>query len=321
MYKMKSCTIIISHFESLVFLRTCIRQTRRYANENIHQHIIICDQSSDNTYYDVLAEYEGDEDITVVHTSPLYSGYGLDWIFRNVEIKTDYVAQIHVDAFSISDKWLLMPIKLIEECTLDFVGQLQFINGKNNLAHIYPPDPFFAMAQCYNVAPTHVYRELAMIPGFTRFHNRPLARQEGMEWSAFDWDRWAAHDYQARGSDDDVVAFHWQDKHKQVDKLGLAITGYIEPSYGRIIESVVFHFGSHREALSVLESMPKMYSYYLNKINLDYSDELIDEMVELAKKNRPPSLEILTRNYWNGTTKESSATSKELNKRIEELKY
>ena len=72
--------------------------------------------------------------------------------------------------------------------------------------------------------------------------------------------------------------------------------------------------------VSGYDTMPKLYQEYTRRINENYSDELISEMVELAKANRPPELEILSRNFWNGTKKESNTTSKELNKRIEELK-
>lgn len=208
---MKTCTIIISHYESLAFLKACVRQIRKFKNPQVMQQIIICDQSEAVTHRLVMDLYDGNADVIVVWNKPLYSGFGLDWIFRNIPIQTDYVCQVHVDAFPISDKWLSMPIALIEESKLAFVGQLQCINSKDNLAHIYPPSPFFAMAQCYNVAPTSVYRELAMIPGFTRFHNRPQAE---MEWASGDWDLWAKDDYQARGSDDDIVAFSWEDKHR-----------------------------------------------------------------------------------------------------------
>ncbi len=313
---MKSVAIVISHFESLQFLRASIRQIRKYKHEKINQHIFIIDQSCESTYVKLFEDYIYENDVTIIGTKPLYSGYGLDYLFRNEDLsKYEYIVQIHTDVLPVSKNWIMMPITLIEESKLAFVGQLQFIaDGK---ASIYPPDKFFAMAQCYNVAPTHIYRELAMIPGFCRFHNR---KDSGMEWASSDWATWASEDYQSRGSDDDVVAFHWQDKHRVADKLGLAITGYIEPSFGRLIEDCVFHFGSHREALTVLNQMPKMYSYYLNKINEDYSDELIEEMVNLAKANKAPSLEILSRNLWNGTTKESYPTNSLMNEKIEKLK-
>lgn len=310
-----SCTIIISHYESECFLHTCIRQTRKMEHSDIDQHIIICDQSSDETANRISKIYGMAKDITIVRTLPLYSGFGLDYIMRNIEIKTDYICQLHVDAFGITPNYIYLCIKLINEYNLSFVGQLQCINLGDS--PVYPPFPFFAMAQCFNVARTDTYKVLSLEAGFTRFHNRP---QSGLTFQSNDWSEWAKDDYNARGSDDDIVAFHWQDKHTQMDKLGLAITGYIQPSFGRIIESVLFHFGSCREASSNINSMPELYRYYTNKINEDYSDSLIDEMVNLAMANKPPELDILSRNLWSGTKKESSPPSERINKRIEELK-
>lgn len=311
---MTSCTIIISHFESLPFLHASIRQIRKYAHPAIRQEIFIIDQSSNKTADEIIFLYGDDSDIHIVSSLPLYSGYGIDVVLRNNYINTDYICQIHVDAFPIHNNWLYLPIKLIEENNFSFVGQLQFISKVTDT--IYPSNPFFAMAQCYNVAKTETYKEMSLEAGFTRFHNRP---QSGLTFNNNDWQQWASHDYNARGSDDDIVAFHWEDSHREHNKLGIAITGFIQPSFGRIIEDVVFHFGSCRESIGI-DSMPELYKEYTRRINENYSDELIEEMVLLAKQNKPPEMQILTRNLWDGTKKESSPTSNELNNRIEHLK-
>lgn len=312
---MTSCTIIISHYESLPFLHACIRQIRKYKHPEIEQVILISDQSCLETQETILSEYHNNKDIGCMISRPFYSGYGVDMIMRYYNIKTDYVCQIHVDAAPISKQWLALPIKLIEEYNLSFVGQLQFINIDSS---IYPPNPFFAMAQCFNVARTSTYKEMSMEAGFTRFHNRP---QSGLTFNNDDWGKWAAEDYAHRGSDDDVAAFHWQDKYKSENKLGLAVTGYIQSSFGRIIEDLIFHFGSCRESIGVIDLMPDLYREYTKKINENYSDYLIEEMIELAKANRPPELEILSRNYWDGELKKSFPPTDELNKRIEQLKH
>lgn len=314
---MKSVTIIISHFNSLPFLHACVRQIRKYKHPDIHQHILIVDQSDEATFDIVNHEYGTQVDINVLRTKSLYSGYGIDWVMQKFEPTSDYIVQVHCDLFPIHPNWIHLPITLMEENNLAFCGQLQFIStGKES---IYPPYPIFAMAQCFNVGRTKVYREMSFEAGFTRFHNRPWV-EEGISWKNKDWDEWAEPAYQERGSDDDIVAFHWQDKYRNDNKLGLAISGFIEPSYGRIIDSLVFHFCSANEARGVMDTMPPLYQEYVKRINENYSDELIDEMITKAKANQPPNLEILSRNYWNGTTKESSPTNEELNKRIEELK-
>lgn len=313
---MKSCTIIISHFESIEFLTACIRQIRKYANPEINQKIIISDQSRLQPHSVVLGLYGDCDDILIVRTAPLYSGFGIDYIMRNVEIKTEYICQIHVDVLAISDKWLLLPITLLEENNYYFVGQVQFISKKSDTA--YPNhNSFFAMAQSFNVARAETYKEMSLHAGFTRYHNRP---QSGITFLNDDWDRWAQEDYQARGSDDDVVAFCWEDRHRKHDKLGLAVTGFINHRFGHIIEDIVFHFGSCRESIGVFDSMSPEYKKFTQKIMEGYSDELIEEMIKLAKINKPPEQEIHIRNHWDGKTKTSYPLSEELNNRIEELK-
>ena len=314
---MKSVTIIISHFESVNFLHAAIKQIRKYKHPQIWQNIIVADQSCKETFLGIERTYDDDRDIEVVWLQKsLWSGYGIDYLMRYGNIETDYVCQLHADAFPISNQWLSLPISLIEENNYSFVGQLQFISKKTDT--IYPNhSPFFAMAQCFNIAPTKIYKDLSMIAGFTRFHNRP---KSGLEWISNAWEQWARSDYHARGSDDDVVAFHWQDANTSQDKLGLAITGYIEPSFGRIIDDIVFHFGSARESIGVIGSMSDAYRKFTKKINEGYTDSLIEEMVTLAKANQPPSMEILRRNHWEGRLKISTPPSDAINKRIEELK-
>lgn len=312
---MTSCTIIVSHFESLPFLRTCIRQIRKYDRLSIKTEIIIADQSSPETFALIKEEYAREPDVHTVNMKPLWSGYGLDYLLREFEITTKYIAQLHVDAFPISHNWLKLPITLIEEDKFSFVGQLQFISKPTDT--IYPPEPFFCMAQCFNVALTSTYKLMAEEAGFTRFHNR---NEAGYTYKNNDWAEWASHDWQRGGSDDDSIAFHWQDKHTNTNKLGLAISGYIQPQFGRIIEDIIFHFGSANEARGVMDRMPELYQEYTKRINENYSDELIEEMVELARLATPPELEILSRNYWDGTLKQSSAPLEALNQKIEWLK-
>ncbi len=314
---MRSVTIIINHYESVNFLHAGIKQIRKFINPNIQQKIIVADQSGKETFLGLEGQYQWDHDVEIIWIrNPLWSGYSIDFLMRYGNINSDYVCQLHADAFPISHSWLSLPIALIEENNYSFVGQLQFISKPTDT--IYPPSKgFFCMAQSFNIAKTKTYKDLSMLAGFTRFHNRP---QSGLEWASNAWEQWAQDNYHERGSDDDVVAFHWQDSNTSQDKLGLAITGFIESSFGRIIEDIVFHFGSCRESIGVINQMSDGYRRYTRKINEGYTDELIEEMVSLAKANQPPQQEILRRNHWDGKLKIQSPPSEALNKRIEELK-
>lgn len=312
---MTSCTIIVSHFESLPFLRACIRQIRKYRRDDIYQYIVIADQSSDGVHGEVMKEFGWSNDISVVRTSPFYSGFGIDYLIRKWDrFFSTHICQLHVDAFPVHKNWLYIPIKLIEYHGFSFVGQHQFVcDGRQS---IYPPDKFFAMSQCFNVAKTKTYKEMSREAGFTRFHNRP---QSGLTFNNNDWDEWAKEDYKARGSDDDVVAFHWEDKYRQHDKLGLAITGMINTaeqggSFGRVIEDIVFHFGSARESIGVFDKMPIKYQEYYRRIQEGFTDELLDKMLAEIKPNN------YNRTIWSGVSKFALGTSEYLNNIIEELK-
>ena len=210
-----------------------------------------------------------------------------------------------------------MPIKLMEENDFKFTGVLQFICDKPQ--SIYPfKNPFMGMAQCFNIGKTEVYKEMALQGGFTRYHNRP---QAAMTWLNNDWDEWAKSDYNARGSDDDVPAFYWEDTYREHDKMSFGFTGIMggegEANYGTIIEDMVFHFGYHREGLGVMPQMGEKYKEWTRRINENYSDELIEEMLAVARLNekKPHDMRI----FWNGKTKTANLVSHTLNKRIDEL--
>ncbi len=313
---MTSCTVIISHFESPNFLHTCISQIRKYNHPQIDVQIIIADQSQGVVGDNIERHYSEDEDVKVVRMKPLYSGYGIDYIMRNVEIKTDYVCQLHVDAFPIHKNWLFMPIAMIEEFGFVFVGQNQLVSKPEDTIY-YPKTPFFSMSACFNIARTEHYMELSLNGGFTRYHERSKVENE-MFWDNNDWDKWAKEDYQARGSDDDVLAFCWEDNHRQHDKLGLAITGMLgdgkEPNYGRIIDGMIFHFGSCRESLGVMEHMGERYRYWTRRINEGYTEELITRMLAEIRPYHHPRM------VWDGVTKTHCGPLQHINNRIEALK-
>ena len=317
-----SCTIIISHFESLPFLRACVRQIRKYVHPEIEQHIIIADQSGQGIHETVMSEFGNSPDITVAKMKGLYSGYGIDYVMRYVPISTEYICQLHVDAFAIHKNWLYLSIKLIEENNFEFVGQHHFISKPTDTEYYYLKNMFFSMSPTFNVSRTTTYKELSFEAGFTRFHQRPNI-DVPMAFSNSDWDEWAKEDYRKRGSDDDVIAFCWEDNHREHNKLGLAVTGTVgippdEAGYGRIIEDIVFHFSSCREAIGVGELMGKKYCEWTRRINNGFDDTLIEEMLNLARLNSFDA--AIHRQVWDGKMKKSFPSSIELNKRIDELK-
>jgi len=315
-----SCTIIISHYESLAFLRTCVRQIRKYAHPDIKQFIIVPDQSGDATHSKVVSEFGDAEDICISWIDPLYSGYGIDYVMQTLTPQTEYICQLHVDAFPVHKNWLYMCIKLIEEYNYSFVGQNHFETNSTQSNYYYLKNMFFSMSPTFNVAKTKTYQEMSYEAGFTRYHERGKMYAP-IHFKNNDWTEWAKHDYQSRGSDDVVVAFCWEGNHKETDKLGLALTGMLgippEAGYGRLIDDIVFHFGFCCESVGVEEQMGKRYLEWKKRINECFDDSLIMEMISLAKQNFS---ETPQRKHWDGKLKASCAAGEQLNKKIEELK-
>ena len=250
----------------------------------------------------------------------LYSGYGIDYAIRNRPIQTDYICQLHADAFPISDQWLRAAIVLMEENKLAFSGVLQFICDSPSPIYPYKGKSVFGMAQCFNIGRTDVYKEMSMQGGFTRFHNRLTT---GMTWESTEWNDWSKEDYDHRGSDDDVPAFFWEDNNREHDKLGFGFTGKMgidgkESNYGTIIEDLVFHFGFHRESRGVMGQMGENYRNWTRRIHEGYTDELIQEMLSVARTQ--PTDPANNRLFWDGTKKIATRTSHTINQRIEQLK-
>ena len=315
-----SCAIIISHYESLPFLRACVRQIRKYKHPDIIQEIIIADQSGGAIHNQLMSEFES-PDIAIVWMKPLYSGYGIDYVMRFVEIPTEYICQLHVDAFPIHKNWLYLSIKLMQENNFAFVGQNHFITKPTDTKYYYLKNMFYHMSPTFNISRTEIYKEMALNGGFTRYHERKKI-DVPMTFLNKDWDDWASHDYDNRGSDDDVVASCWADNYREYDKLGLATNFIIgaetpeEPGFGRIIDDIVFHFGFCRESIGVKEFMGSRYLNFSDRIKNGFDDDLLNELLLLAKQNPKNS----SRTVWNGKFKKAYNTSEELNKKIEELK-
>lgn len=318
---MSSCTVIISHYNSIEFLKRCVHQIRIHSNPEIRQHIIISDQSNDETHAFVQALYSSDPGITIYRSKPLYSGYGIDCIMRFVKIDTEYICQLHADAFPIHNNWLFAPISLMKKYDLSFSGVLQFICNKPEPIYPYIKS-FFSMAQSFHIGRYDICREMALYGGFTRYHNRKMADQT-ISWLNDDWDRWAEEDYDRRGSDDDVPAFCWQDNHRNDNKAGFGVTARIgvmqkESGYGSIVEDMVFHFGFHLESRGVMEYMGERYRSYISRIKEDFSDELFYELLNSARLNN--NFASAGRTYWDGKNKICFPFSEEMNNDFEHFK-
>ena len=324
---MTSCTIIVYHYESLPFLRACIRQIRKYKHPEIEQHIIIADQSSELTQITINAEYEGDSDITIVQMKSICSGYSIDYIMRFGDIKTEYTCTMDVDAFPIHPNWIYIPIKLIEEYGFSFVGHHPDESGVTQWKRFEDAysqyGKFFHVAQAFRVGYTKNFKELALKAGFTRSVD---SRNKIDGLFGFESNQWMeiANKKGLDGyADSSVIAHWWEDQNKENNKFTFAETACLgiaptEGRYGRVIDDLVFHFMFSYNYLQVADkqkSMGQNFLYWIEKINAGLTDELINEMLSATI----PVYDV-PRLLWDGKNKTTIPVDKALNEKITKLK-
>lgn len=203
-------TIVISNYNTLHWLRVSVHQIRKHTK--IPYEIVISDQSEDK--HPVMAEYNGFKNIRVIPNPRSSSGAGMDYILKNVKIESKYICAIDVDTFPISDDWLTVPIKLIEDFGLTWVGLRAEIESAYSLH-------YFHMGECYRVGLKESFEQLS----------------KGAGW------------YQRTDPffDNAVVAHSWEDKHFSHKKLSLPVTGSLgltltNGEYGRVIGNLAVHF-------------------------------------------------------------------------------
>ena len=318
------CVIIVYNYESIHFLRICIKQIRKHKHSKINQHIIISEQSSEESYNEVVREFGHCDDITIVKMKTICSGYAIDYIMRYVDIidKSNYICTIDVDAFPIHNNWLYIPIKLIEDHGFEFVGahvevESENCNHKTFESAYKEHGLFYLVASWYRVSKTEKIKNMAIEAGFTSFHKRHLI--DGLfNFKNNEWSGWA---------DVGVVAFWWDDKYnKNNNKFTFAFEKCLgvapkEGRYGVLIDDLLFHFAfsyNHTQVGNQQESLGSEYLRFMDKIksgNFEV-DEIVNSLKPLKYFNKIPT----PRQVWDGKRKMIICPSDEINKRIDELK-
>ena len=301
---MTSCSIIIYNYESLHFLKACVRQIRKYAHPEIEQHIIIAEQSNETSNKEVWALYGKDPDITIVNMKAICSGYAIDFIMRFVNINSEYICTLDVDAFPIDANWLYKSIEKLQE-GFSFVG----VHADIESAYAKYGN-FFCMSQYFRVGRTEDYKMLSLEAGFTRFTHRwqiPTSGSIKIPIINFKNNEWAqrARELNEDGwSDSGVTAHWWEDRHTENNKFCYAITHTIgehgrEPLYGRITGGLVFHFGFSFTSIGSEGNMGERYLEWTRRIKEDFSDELIEEMLAACQ----PIYSPIPEEVWDGKVK------------------
>ena len=300
-----TCTIIIYDYDSLPFLKGCMRQIEKYKHPDIQQKVLISEQGSKETFNEAVKLF-GDN---VVHKlKPLGSGYAIDYFMRGGFVDTDYVCTLDVDALPIHKNWLKVPITLCEEYGFRFAG----VHAEIESAY---GGGFFCMCQYFRVGRTKDFRLLSQGGGFTKYDRRPKTN------ISFDDHQWARNG--RSWSDDGVIAHWWEDTKCTADKFTFATLQYLDvaPSegrYGRNTDDLIFHFAFSYNAFQVgkrIEALGENYWTWMRRIETTgFSEELLNEML----RNLRPLESPIQRRLWHD--KQISAPDEQLNKRIDELK-
>lgn len=318
-----SCTIIIFNYESLPFLRACVKQIIKYKHPKINHKIIISEQSCEDTYNKVVMEFGNNDDITIVRMKAICSGYAIDYIIRFVDLKTEYICCLDCDAFPINKNWLYAPIKLIQENNFSFVGHHADegrVSGWKSFEDAYSKyGNYFHVAQCFRVGKKEDFEHLSLNAGFTKAVNF----RDWIEFKAFPNKEWfeVAKERGLDGyADSGVIAHWWEDRTTRNNKFTFAETACLgiapkQGRYGRVFDNMVFHlmfsFNHTQLGGAKEENMGNDYMKWIEKINNGFTDELINEMLKAVNPINIPRL------FWDGKT--ISLPSEKLNNRINEL--
>jgi hypothetical protein len=297
-----TCTIIIYDFNSIPFLKGCMRQVLKYKHPDIEQRILISEQGDKSTADAIRAMFPEAE---VFHLPAYGSGYAVDYLVRNANITSEYICTLDVDALPIHRNWLLIPIRLCEDYKFTFAG----VHAEIEEAY---GGGFFCMCQYWKVGRTADFIRLSHGGGFTKWSSR---KASGM---GFDDNNWL------RGwSDDGVIAHWWEDQNSSHDKFTFATPRYLyvaptEGRGGRDTDGLVFHFAFSYNWTRVgnkLNSMGADFLEWVRRINeVNFSEELLGEMLYKLIPLETP----IPRKVW--TNKTIIKPSDDLNNFIDNLK-
>lgn len=276
---MYTCTVIVTNISDgpLVFLRTCIQQIKLNTHPEVTCKVIIAEQSKPEVYNKVCEIYKGDPMVKVLKCEKVDCGWAYDQALKHVD--TEYTCTLDDDAFPISNKWLYMPIKLIEKYGLSFVGT----DTGLSMAYYEHTDKFYGkpwkhINNYYRVSPTKYMKLLSEDVGWVRVCSRfkiPQVKFKPTPWGI------------TRGCDNGVIA-QWYSEYIGLPPKqalpGVSILGHTGWGvYGINVENLVFHWVFGYNEGHAHDVLGEQYMKYRNEI---MSKEVLDqEYINMLLKN------------------------------------
>ena len=237
---MDTCTILIPNVNTPYLLYGSISQIEKYTN-NVDWEVMIVDQSDESIHNEIKEKYKNHPRVNVIKLPKIDAGFPIDYAARNST--KEFLCSLDVDAFPIHPNWLYLPIELIKQFNLSFVGQETGL-GKHEA---YNKSGIFCHINNYfRVSRTDLAKKVSENAGFCRYQNRD---RTGLNFAKVNW--------KENHSDNGVIAQWWSDQEKLGDKVSLSMNKIIGMTnefgvYGMCIDDLVFHlvFGYHPDTIT-----------------------------------------------------------------------
>lgn len=305
-----SCTILIPHVNTPHLLYGCISQIEKLTN-NVDWEIVVAEQSDASVYDEILEKYKHHPKVKINKLQKIDAGYPIDVAVRSST--KEFFCSIDCDAFPIHPNWLYIPIQLIKEFNLSFVGQDTGLGIHPEYAF---DGEFCHLNNYFRVSRTSIAKHVSENAGFCRVQHRA---RTGLTFKDIGW--------KLNHADNGVLAQWWSDKKCLGGKVGLALNKILGMTkefgvYGMCIDDLVFHFvfGYHPDTIA--DANKSLGADYLNlelKIKQEgLTEDNINNLLCNLKNHHPYESRIYSQG--NGGRSVRLSPDNSIYIRIEELK-
>jgi hypothetical protein len=304
-----SCSIVIPHINTPHLLYGSIDQIIRLT-DNIDWEVIIADQSGVDIHNEIMIKYQRNANIKVIHLKKVDAGFPIDVAARTSN--KEFLCSLDTDAFPIHKNWLYLPIQLIKEFNLSFVGSDTGLGSAS--VYVDAHGQFCHLNNYFRVSRTSLARSVSENAGFCRIQHQ---RDTGLSYANVGW--------KLDHADNGVVAQWWADQMSLGNKVGLALNKILGMTnefgvYGMCIDDLVFHFvfGYHPDTINdANKSLGQTYLALERKIKQEGLTQVnIDALLQQLKPHHPYDSRIIG---YHGPSQQLQRTDP-IYQRIEELK-
>jgi len=281
------CSVIITHVNQPVMLKTVISQIKRYSHPEVQHDIIVVDQSPQTIFEQIKREHTV-SGTTIVHAPKIDPGYAIN--VGILHATGEFCCTLDCDAFPINKNWLLVPINLIQKNGFAVVGHSTGLD----VSYKHKGD-FLELNNYYRICRTSLAKKVAEDVGFMRPHAREVASFVPKN-KDYEGTNLCPANMPPSYGDVGVVANWYIDNKKLGTKLALKMTKCLGVckeyggTYGMILDNLVFHLSlGYAEDYMSPESMLRLGEEFLKikkLVNNGVNGDVIDKLV--AQCSRDP---------------------------------